>query len=343
VFATAYRVALVLVAALVNTGGIDVLRRFVTVGIVAEVIAAVGIGVTLLLAFRVQGASILTDTLGAEALSDGSVVAALLTALAVGGWAFIGFDACVMTAEETRRADRQVPRAIWIALLSVGAIVLLDAFAVTLAHRDPAAIVSGRDSDPVTTAVVTAFGEWSTKPFAAVVLIAFMACLTAAQGATARAIFSVARDGALPGSGFLRRVDRRQVPVGALVATTIVASLGMLLGLEATAIGSIITFGTAAAYVGFLLVAVAALTARVRERWIPAGTVRLGRAGLVLNVLAVAWLAFETINVAWPRASLAPPQAPLYEVWAAPLVLVAIGVTGLVYLAVARPQQRLRA
>jgi amino acid transporter len=336
-------ILLVVIAALVNAGGIDVLRRFVSVGIVAEVIASVGIGITLLLAFRVQDAAILTDTLGAEALSDGSVVAALLTALAVGGWAFIGFDACIMTAEETRGADRQVPRAIWIALLSVGAIVLLDAFAVTLAHDDPTAIVAGRDTDPVTTTVVTAFGDWSTKPFAAVVLVAFLACLMAAQGASARAIFSVARDGALPGSAFLRRVGRRQVPGGALLATTLVAALGMLVGLEATAIGSIITFGTAAIYVGFLLVAVAALTARLTGRWIPAGTVRLGRAGAVLNLLAVAWLAFETVNVAWPRASLAPPDAPFYEIWAAPLVLVVIGATGLVYLAVARPQQRLRA
>jgi hypothetical protein len=57
----------------------------------------------------------------------------------------------------------------------------------------------------------------------------------------------------------------------------------------------------------------------------------------------VAWLAFETVNVAWPRASLAPTDAPFYEIWAAPLVLVIIGATGLVYLAVARPQQRLRA
>ena len=54
----------------------------------------------------------------------------MLAALAVGGWVFIGFDACVGASEETRGAARHVPRAIWIALLSVAALVVLNAVAV---------------------------------------------------------------------------------------------------------------------------------------------------------------------------------------------------------------------
>ena len=69
----------------------------------------------------------------------------------------------------------------------------------------------------------------------------------------------------------------------------------------------------------------------------------LGRAGLAINVLAVAWLAFETVNIAWPRASLAPPGAPAYQVWAAPIVLTVIAVAGLAYLVVAKPYRKLAA
>ena len=69
----------------------------------------------------------------------------------------------------------------------------------------------------MSTSVVTGFGSWSAKPFAAVTLVAFLACLIAAQGVTARAIFYVSRDGVLPASSFLRAVDRRQVPLGALL------------------------------------------------------------------------------------------------------------------------------
>src|SRR5262249_5868031 len=130
----------------------------------------------------------------------------------------------------------------------------------------------------------------------------------------------------------LRKVDRRQVPVGALVATTIIAWAGLLLGLEATAIGSLITFGTAAIFVSFLLIAIAALYGRTQGV--------LSRRGMALNVAAVLWLAFETINIAWPRASLAPVGAPWYQVWAAPMVVAAITVIGLAYLVIARPDGR---
>ena len=332
---------LVLVCALAGAVGIGLLSRVVQAGIAAEIVVSVGIGLALLFAFRTQEISLLTDTLGAEALSGGSTGAGLLAALAVGGWVFIGFDACVGAAEETRDAARHVPKAIWIALLSVGVLVILNAVAATLAHPDPASVVAGEDLDPVTTAVVTSFGSWSSKPFAAVVLVAFVACGMSAQALTARAMYSISRDGALPGSSFLRRVDRRKVPIGAIVVTATIACLGLLLGLSSAAVGSLITFGTAAIYVAFLLIALAALIARVRGTWRPAGRVQLGRAGLVINVLAVLWLSFETVNIAWPRESLAPPGAPLYQVWAAPLVLALIGTVGTAYLLWAKPQRRL--
>ena len=332
---------LVLICAAAGAFGIGVLSRAVKAGVAAEVVASVGVGLALLLVFREQDLSILTETLGAEALSGGSTAAGLLAALAVGGWVFIGFDACVSAAEETRVAGQHVPRAIWVALLSVGALVILNAVAATLAHPDPAAIVAGEDLDPVTTSVVSSFGSWSDKPFAAVVLIAFLACGMAAQGLTARTIYSVARDDALPGSRVLRRVDRRRAPLPATALTALIACLGLLLGLNSAAVGSLIAFGTAAIYVTFFLIALAALVARLRGSWRPAGRVRLGRAGLPLNVLAVAWLGFESVNIAWPRESLAPPGAPWYQVWAAPLVLSLIAVLGLLYLTLAKPQRRL--
>jgi amino acid transporter len=326
---------LVLICSLIGALGFDALRRAIRLGISAEVVASLGIGVALLLAFREQDVSLLTKTLGAEALSGGSVGAGLLAALAVGGWVFIGFDACVAVSEETQDAARHVPRAIWIALLGVGGLVILNAVATTLAHPDPGAVVAGTDADPVGTAVAASFGSWSQKPFAAVILVAFLACGTAAQGLTARTIFSIARDGVLPGSSFLSRVNHRRVPLGAVVVTAVIACLGLLLGLHSAAVGSLIAFGTAAVYVAFLLVALAALVARVRGRWRP------GRRGLVVNALAVAWLSFETVNIAWPREALAPPGAPVYQVWAAPLVLAVIAAGGFAYLLLAKPHRRL--
>ncbi|MGA4542391.1 APC family permease [Uniformispora flossi] len=328
--------------ALINAYGIDVLKRVVDLGIAAEAVASVLVGIGLLLLYREHGFSILTDTFGAEALSDGSKAMAFTTALAVAGWAFVGFDACVAMAEETVGAAKQVPRALWWAFLSVGVIVILNAVAVDLAHPDPAKVMTGEDLDPVTTAVVSAFGGWSAKPFIVVVIVAFVACALASQGGGARAMFSMARDGVLPASGTLRKVNRRQVPIGALVVDLVISSAALLLGLRASAIGSIITFGSSALYLTFFAIALAALIARLRGTWVPRG-IRLGRFGLVVNAAAVAWLGFEFVNITWPRTILAPPDAPAYQVWAAVIGIVLVLGTGLAYLLVARPQRALEA
>jgi amino acid transporter len=206
----------------------------------------------------------------------------------------------------------------------------LNAVAATLAHPHPEDVAAGKDVDPVATAVTSSFGSWSDRPFAAVVLVAFVSCGIAAQALTARTIYSVARDDALPASRFLRSVNRRGVPVGGTVATVVVACLGLLLGLKSAAVGTLITFGTAAIYVSFLMTAIAALVARSRGSWRP---VVARRAGRLVNILAVAWLAFETVNIAWPRKAIAPPDAPFYQVWAAPLALAVIALLGATYLA----------
>ncbi|WP_406197006.1 APC family permease [Kitasatospora sp. NBC_01560] len=334
--------AFMLACTLVNAYGINLLRWFVSLGIAAEAVASVLVGFALLLFFRQHGFGLVTDLLDAPATAGVSTGGALLAVIAVGGWAFIGFDACVSTAEETKDAGRQVPRAMWWALLSVGVVVVLNALAVELAHPDPAAVVRGEDLDPVTTAVTTAFGDWSAKPFVVVVLVSFTACLMASQGGAARGLYSLARDGVFPFAAKVRRVNRHQAPIGGLVAATLVSAAALPLGLESTAMGSLITFGTAATFLPFFLLSLAALLARLRGTWRPSGPVAYGRTGTVVNALAVLWTGFEVVNICWPRTILAPPGAPWYQVWAAVLGVGLVTLAGLGYLLVRRPQRLMR-
>ncbi|WP_329487001.1 APC family permease [Kitasatospora sp. NBC_01246] len=334
--------AFLLACTLVNAYGVNVLRRFVSLGIAAETVASVLVGLALLLLFRAHGFGLVTDLLDAPATAGVSTGAAFLAVIAVGGWAFIGFDACVSTAEETKDASRQVPRAMWWALMSVGVVVILNAVAVELAHPDPAAVVRGEDLDPVTTAVTSAFGDWSAKPFVVVVLISFTACLLASQGGAARGLYSLARDGVFPFADQVRRVNRHRAPIGGLVAATVVSSAALPLGLESTAMGSLITFGTAATFLPFFLLSVAALVARLRGVWRPSGQVSYGRAGTVINALAVLWTGLEVVNICWPRSILAPPGAPWYQVWAALLGVGLVTLAGVGYLLVRRPQRLMR-
>jgi amino acid transporter len=138
-------------------------------------------------------------------------------------------------------------------------VVILNAMAGALAHPHPADV--GADVDPVTAAVTTAFGSWSDKPFVCVVPIGFLACAMASQGGAARDLYSLARDGAFPFSRQVRKVNGRQAPIGGLVASTLVSASALLLGMNATAIGALIAFGTAATFLPFFLTPLAALIA----------------------------------------------------------------------------------
>ena len=119
-----------------------------------------------------------------------------------------------------------MPRAIWVALLSVGALVILNAVAATLAHPDPAAVVAGEDLDPVTTAVVS---------------VVRVVVDEAVRGRRAHGVPRLRHGGAgahrahdvldRPRRRAARlalpaRVDRRKAPVGAIVATAVSAASG---------------------------------------------------------------------------------------------------------------------
>ena len=122
-----------------------------------------------------------------------------------------------------------------------------------------------------------------------------------------------------------------------------IACLGLLLGLDSTAVGSLITFGTAAIYVAFLLIALGRAD-RPRARHLGARRPRAARPRRAwsMNVARGRLAARSRRSTSPGRAtSLAPPGAPFYQVWAAPLVLALIAVVGLAYLLIAKPERKL--
>lgn len=337
-------VVFVAVALGINLLGVNPVKHFLNAGIIAEGVASIAVSVFLLVFAHNNGFGILFETLGAESVSGGSAFAGFLTALAVAGWAFLGFDATTQVAEETEHPRRSVPRALLRAYLFVAFTVLLTGLAVTLALRNPEDAVSGALADPVFTAVTQGLGGWSEKPFILLILIAFFACAISIQTYIGRAVYSFARDRQLPFSSKLATVGPRQIPYVSLIVTAVLASLGLLLGLNGNAAATLIAFGSGGFYFIFLTVAVVALVARLTGRWNPAGgLLKLGRSGLVINVIAVVWLLFEAINIAWPRVELAPVDGSWVQVWAVILVFSVLFVAGLLYVVIAKPHTKLPA
>lgn len=82
--------------------------------------------------------------------------------------------------------------------------------------------------------------------------------------------------------------------------TVVSAEIGLLLGLHDQAVATIIAFGTGRLYAMFTMTTGVGLFSRMTGRWNPAlGQLKLGRWGLLINVIAFHWSLFEFINIAW--------------------------------------------
>ncbi|MEU9337187.1 amino acid permease [Streptomyces sp. NPDC048290] len=318
----------------VNLLGQNPLKYSVNVGIAAELVASVAIGLILLVFFAAHDWSVFFHTLGAADNWQGSSTGGFLAAIAVAGWAFVGFDACSAVSEEVKDPRRHVPRALLMSLVVVGLVIVMNAVAVVQAERSLTGLVQVLTVDPLTPLVTDSFGGWVAKPFQGVVLASFVACSIAIQTTGTRTLFSLSRDRALPFSDRLQKVARNQVPANAVLTTTVIGAAILCVGLNGSAVSTLIAFTSGGFYASFTLAAVAALWARLRGRWDPRlGTFHLRGWGLPVNVIAVLWVCFETVNIAWPRPQLLAAGAPWYLEWAVPLIGLVLTVTGVLYLA----------
>lgn len=316
-----------LICMLLNLAHVNVFKSVIAMGVYAEIIGSFGIALLLFFFFRQHSFSELFQHLGTGTAP--TETAAFLAALAIAGWAFIGFDACSTTAEETHQPKRMVPRAIFLALSAVGAVVLFNSASLILAFDHATLVETSKTSDPVTPLIASSFGAWIEKPFAAIVMIAFLACGASVVKYTSRIVYSMAREGNMPVA--LSNVTADKTPRNAILFTVTMAGLGLLLGLNDGAVATVIAFGTGGLYAMFAMTTGVGLFARLTGRWNPAlGELKLGVWGLVINILAFLWSVFELVNIAWPRAYAVSANAPWWQLWAIPLVLGSIlGVTTL--------------
>jgi len=306
------------ICTVLNLVHVNVFKLVITLGVYAEIVGSFGVALLLFLFFRQHGFSELFEHLGTG--SAPSQTAAFLAALAISGWAFIGFDACSTIAEETHNPKRMVPRAIFLSLCMVGGVVLFNSAALTLSFNRDTLVHTSATSDPVTPVIASNFGAWAEAPFLAIVMIAFLACGASMVQYTSRIVYSMAREGNMP--MVFSRVTGSKIPRNAVICVVLLAGLGLLFGLNDGAVATVIAFGTGGLYAMFAMTTGVGLFTRLTGRWNPAlGELKLGVWGLVINAMAFIWSLFEFVNIAWPRAYAVSPNAPWWQLWAVPLVL----------------------
>jgi len=311
-----------------NTRGRHVLSALVGLCVLSELIGSVGVGAWLLLTGRVHPVAIVfssPDFLAGSGGWLGFFDSKAAAAVAICGWAFVGFESAGSIAEEVRDPGRNAPRAMLGALVFVAAVVSFSGLALLLSIPDLADAISGRSTDPVVETLVAHCGPVVFRCLLVLFVIGFLACLLGIQTSASRVIWAFARDGELPGAALLVRLSGAdRIPAHAIIASGLLAA--SIFSIAATHLYAIlVAFTTAGFYIAFGFPVLASAWTLLRGRWLPT-PFSIGRLTGPVIVAAAAWTAFETVNIAWPRVA----SAPWYESWAVVLMVVFLGILGVV-------------
>ncbi len=318
-----------------NFSGTRTLGRVARIGLAAELIGVIGVGLYLLIFQRHQSFSVFFDTMGVQ--GNGPYITAFLGSALAGLFLFYGFEACGDVAEEVENPARRIPRAMILTIL-VGGVSSLFAFGgYVMAAPDLQSIVNGKDADPIPGILQAALGDVGAKIFLIVALTAFLSCVLSLQAAASRLLFSFARDGMVPGHKWLAKVSpRSKVPTNALIVACVIPLLicVIIYAGPPELLTQITSFAVLGIYVAFQSVVLAALRQRIKG-WKPAGPFNLGKAGYVINVIALAYGIFAMILLAWPGHT-----GVFLNDWIVLIGLAIVAGTGLIYLFAARPDRK---
>ncbi len=328
-------IALVVIAVclLLNLTGTRNLARISTLGLTAELIGVVVLGLYLLIFQRKQPVTVFFDSMGAG--GEQNYIFAFIGASLVGLYLMYGFEACGEIAEETPNPARAIPRAMMLTVAVGGGAAFLAFAGYVLASPDLAAIVAGEDANPIPTILQNSLGTAGTKVILVVALTSFLAGVMGQQAAVSRLVFSFARDGMFPGARtFARTVGRHAVPVSALVGVNVVPALIIVfVYFYPDSLFRIAAFQVIAIYVAFQMVVLAALLMRIKG-WRPGGPFSLGKWGFLINVAALVYGVLSIIVLSRPSGD---DSLAFYDRWIALIGFFVVAGTGLAYLLLAKP------
>ena len=327
-------VALLLLAMAFNYSGTHMLARVAQIGLGAELIGVIALGLYLLIFQRENSFSVFFDSMGAGG-SDAYIVTFFGASLS-GLFLFYGFEACGGVAEEVDDPTRRIPRAMQLTILIGGVSGLFSYAGYVLAAPNLQEIVDGKVADPIPSILEDTLGVPGSKVFLVIAVTAFVSCVLSLQAAGSRLLYSSGRDRMLPMSSWLAHMSpKHSVPTNALLVACVVPILICLyVYVDPDQLPRVTAFAVLGIYIAFQAVVLAALRQRIKG-WRPAGNWNLGSAGMVVNVVAQAYgiMAFYLL--------LKPGDTGTFiDDWIVAVGLFVVLATGLLYLFIARPDRR---
>jgi amino acid transporter len=255
---------------IINYFGIEVTARANRIMLAGELVV--------LAIFLVIGVGALLDGKGTAGFwtplfdSETFSIGLIFSAVSIAALSFLGFDAVSTLAEENRDAGRAVARATIASLVVVTVLFVVQTWVAALLVPNRQTLLTEGDADGSAfyQAAEHASGHWLFVVTAAATAIAWgFANALAAQAATSRLLYSMARDGRLP--RMLSKVHKRyRVPEYAtfvVAAITIAVGIGMSQRANGvTELVALVNFGALTAFLLLHLSVIVHFLVRQRSR-----------------------------------------------------------------------------
>jgi amino acid transporter len=285
------------VITVLNIYGVKLVSVINNTGVVFEILGMFVFALVLMAFHNHQGFSVVTDSVGIP-VNGSTFLAAMFMSLFV----IYGFDTASTLSEETKDPRRAAPKAVLYSVIGafiIGGVFLLGVLVAIPNMGEavkgafgPAAIIEANFSTPFATIYLL------------VVSAAVFVCCLSILAATIRLCFGMARDNQLPGSRFLAKVSPGlHTPMWSCIAVACIAAIPFW---QFSGAGIIAIAATGMIYLSYFLGNIVIMRARVRGWPRTAAPFRLGRWGMLVNIVALLYGGAMLVNFAWPRAASNP-------------------------------------
>lgn len=249
----------------------------------------------------------------------------------LGAFTIVGFESAANLAEETKKPEIVVPRAMWQAVLASGVLGFLFLLVVTAAVNDPTALAES--GTPIADVIRDILGSFVGTALLVLVAIAIFACGLVILMSGVRLVWAMSRDQRFPGWQVLHKVSPRfGTPLNATIVMAAISAV--ILGLFSTSTDALFKLFSAATLLPAIIYAITvALYIATRKRLPASKGFSLGRWEIPILVVAVVWLVFELSLFR---------DASFKDPWLYAAIMVAIGAVYLGYLLVTRGRHGLK-
>jgi amino acid transporter len=285
------------VITVLNIYGVKLVSIINNTGVVFEILGMFVFALVLLAFHNHQGFHVVTNSAGFH-VNGSSFLAAMFMSLFV----IYGFDTASTLSEETRDPRRAAPKAVLFSV--IGAFIIGGVFLLGTLVAIPHLGVAVKNAWGPAQIIEANFSTGFATLYLLVVSAAIFVCCLSILAATIRLCFGMSRDNQLPISGVLSRVSPRlHTPVWSCI---VIALLSAIPFLKYSGAGIIAIAATGMIYLSYFLGNIVIMRARARGWPKVSAPFRLGRWGLLVNVVALLYGGAMLVNFAWPRPASNP-------------------------------------